>query len=396
MKYIVYLTTNIINGKIYVGVHRTENPDIFDGYLGDGVMTNMPKTYKCCKTAFHCAVTKYGPSNFKRKTLRVFDTMQDALDLEAWIVTRDFIARTDVYNIALGGGIPPRLNKHIYQYNLKGYLIKEWDSIKAITDYYKVNKDRIRMCINDKRSFEASYWSEIKYIQLDTKEYRPSARGSIKQYTTDGIFLKSFKNTTEAAKALDIDRNKITNAIYGKYAIDGYWFLKENETIESYLDGSIKKEKPIYCYNNNGEFYKSYNSFKDIKKEFKFNKPNLKRAIKNNELLYDYYWSHFKYDNILIENPEIDIKKPKKIYQYTLEGDFVKEWDSINECKKNFLQFYKYYQVKEYTVINLNLLLISQRYSPTLLVITDNNNAIQAMASFLRWKDLQANMLLLN
>lgn len=119
MKYIVYLTTNIINGKIYVGVHRTENPDIFDGYLGDGVMTNMPKTYKCCKTAFHCAVTKYGPSNFKRKTLRVFDTMQDALDLEAWIVTRDFIARTDVYNIALGGGIPPRLNKHIYQYNLK-------------------------------------------------------------------------------------------------------------------------------------------------------------------------------------------------------------------------------------------------------------------------------------
>lgn len=336
MKYIVYLTTNIINGKIYVGVHGTENPDIFDGYLGDGVMTNMPKTYKCCKTAFHCAVTKYGPSNFKRKTLRVFDTMQDALDLEAWIVTRDFIARTDVYNIALGGGIPPRLNKHIYQYDLKGYLIKEWDSIKAITDYYKVNKDRIRMCINDKRSFEASYWSEIKYIQLDIKEYRPSARGSIKQYTTDGIFLKSFKNTTEAAKALDIDRNKITNAIYGKYAIDGYWFLKENETIESYLDGSIKKEKPIYCYNNNGEFYKSYNSFKDIKKEFKFNKPNLKRAIKNNELLYDYYWSHFKYNNILIENPEIDIKKPKKVYQYTLEGDFVKEWDSISECKKEF------------------------------------------------------------
>ena len=38
---------------------------------------------------------------------------------------------------------------------------------------------------------------------------------------------------------------------------------------------AIKKEKPIYCYNNNGEFYKSYNSFKDIKKEFKFNKPNI-------------------------------------------------------------------------------------------------------------------------
>lgn len=37
MKYIVYLTTNLVNRKIYVGVHKTENPDIFDGYLGNGL-----------------------------------------------------------------------------------------------------------------------------------------------------------------------------------------------------------------------------------------------------------------------------------------------------------------------------------------------------------------------
>ena len=45
MKYIVYLTKNLkscINGnyRIYIGVHKTEDPSIFDGYLGDGCYIN--------------------------------------------------------------------------------------------------------------------------------------------------------------------------------------------------------------------------------------------------------------------------------------------------------------------------------------------------------------------
>ena len=45
MNYIVYKTTNKINGKIYVGVHRT-NPDIFDGYIGCGVSKKDKKKNK--------------------------------------------------------------------------------------------------------------------------------------------------------------------------------------------------------------------------------------------------------------------------------------------------------------------------------------------------------------
>lgn len=32
MKFIVYKTTCLVNGKIYIGVHQTEDPNIFDGY----------------------------------------------------------------------------------------------------------------------------------------------------------------------------------------------------------------------------------------------------------------------------------------------------------------------------------------------------------------------------
>lgn len=339
MKYIVYLTTNIVNNKIYIGVHETEDPEVWDYYLGCGVFSNKPKTYNNPKTPFQAAVLKYGPAKFKRKTLKIFDKLEDALDLEAWLVSQEFIERTDTYNITKGGSIPPRLNKNIYQYDLEGKYIKTWESIKEITDYFEVNKDRIRMIINDKRSFEASYWSEVYYDVLDTKEYRPSARGSIRQYTVDGILLKSFRNTTDAAQALDIDRRRITSAIYDKRQLLGYYFLKEGEKIEDYLSGRIKKEvnnKPIYCYDKTGNYLENYNNLNDLKAIKKYNKNDIKRAIKNRSLFKDYYWSYDKYKNIIEEDPEIMTTTPRKVYQYTLNNEFIREWNSISECKKEY------------------------------------------------------------
>ena len=51
-KYIVYQTINKINNKIYIGVHCTNNPDGFDGYIGCGVRITQPCTYMNPKTPF--------------------------------------------------------------------------------------------------------------------------------------------------------------------------------------------------------------------------------------------------------------------------------------------------------------------------------------------------------
>lgn len=88
--YLVYETTNVVNGKIYVGFHSTNNID--DGYIGSGKLLKR-------------AVEKYGPQNFTRRVLFDYKDQLDAENKEAEIVDEEFVKRKDTYNISLGGNV---------------------------------------------------------------------------------------------------------------------------------------------------------------------------------------------------------------------------------------------------------------------------------------------------
>lgn len=85
---IVYKTTNLINNKIYIGVHETDNLE--DGYLGTGRMITR-------------AIKKYGRKNFKREILFIFDRQDEAYEKEKELVTESFINNPNTYNLAMGG-----------------------------------------------------------------------------------------------------------------------------------------------------------------------------------------------------------------------------------------------------------------------------------------------------
>lgn len=76
MKYIVYITINLCNGKFYIGVHKT-NPDIFDGYIGNGIY--RASNVKPKINGFHAAVKKYGYNNFKRTTIQEFPDTEEGM-----------------------------------------------------------------------------------------------------------------------------------------------------------------------------------------------------------------------------------------------------------------------------------------------------------------------------
>lgn len=84
MFYTVYKITNRINGKIYIGCHKTDNLE--DGYMGSGKLIKR-------------AIKKYGLENFTKEYIKCFDNAEDMFAYEKETV---FIGEAS-YNLKNGG-----------------------------------------------------------------------------------------------------------------------------------------------------------------------------------------------------------------------------------------------------------------------------------------------------
>lgn len=101
--YTVYKVTNLINGKYYIGKHKTNDPN--DQYMGSGKLIKS-------------AVAKYGIENFIKEILYVFDNEKQMNLTERILVVPD---NETNYNLLPGGqgGFEYILNNG-YHYNSKG------------------------------------------------------------------------------------------------------------------------------------------------------------------------------------------------------------------------------------------------------------------------------------
>jgi hypothetical protein len=86
--FIIYKTTNTLDGKHYIGAHQTNNLD--DGYMGSGKHLQR-------------AIKKYSKEHFTVEILHNFDDKELMFAKEREIVNEHFVNNANTYNLKIGG-----------------------------------------------------------------------------------------------------------------------------------------------------------------------------------------------------------------------------------------------------------------------------------------------------
>lgn len=300
MKWIVYCTTCTENGKIYIGVHKTENPEVFDGYIGNGLKVGWE--IKNPHTAFQYAIKKYGYGKFKRNTLYVFDSEELAYAKEAEIVDLNFVKRRDNYNSCLGGIHSGIVCDSLYQYDFEGNLIKEWNSVGEAVKYYGCNSNRFNMAIKDKRSAFNSYWSKTKFDRLPLEFYTKSKHSEIYVYDEQGNLFNIYNSVSEIVEKLGFTKSSVEDACSHKHPLKGLYFISDNTNIINLIKTRTMiynlSDKSVSKYKNK-ILIRTYSSLNQAAKENNLTTNQIKKEIANKTGNWAYGYKE-TYDETLI------------------------------------------------------------------------------------------------
>lgn len=147
-QYYIYLTTNLINNKKYIGEHFGE---LDDNYLGSGYLLNK-------------AINKYGVENFKKEILYISKDQEENFAKE-----KEFI---ELYNACLDDNF-----YNIHEGGSGGNTTKGWsedrrkEHSKKISEMYKGEKNpRYGVHLSQETKDKISKNRDTSYMQ--TEQYR--------------------------------------------------------------------------------------------------------------------------------------------------------------------------------------------------------------------------------
>lgn len=277
----IYITTNHINGKQYIGQKKYDKSNKWKKYLGSGI-------------ALKRAIEKYGESNFSKEIIEECQTKEILDDREKyWINYYNAVDSDDFYNIASGGdggntivGYSEEQMEQYKEYKRKlhkevapkGELcaaskltekqvleiierLKKNDFNLDIANDYKVSPGTIDDIRNHK-----TWKSLTENIIFDDISSRKRPRGTkpVVQYSEDGKYIATYKSARDVQRELGISYKLVSAVCNGtKRIAHGFIWRFEGDSFEKYNTENSHLVK-VDQYDKNGIFIKTWNSTKEV------------------------------------------------------------------------------------------------------------------------------------
>lgn len=267
--------------------HTTPNDKVYIGITSRKPQSRWRENGKGYKNQlFWKAIEKYGWENIKHEIIKENLTEQEAKLLEIELIKQYNSANSDYgYNLTIGGDCtnPETNQKTVYQYDMNGNFIKEWSSLTlasltlGLLDLSKISA----CCLNKSKSYGGYIW---KYEKSDKVKSVDTKNKNVYQYDLYGNYIRKWDSTMDIKRQLGFDNSGISKCC-----------LKKCRSVNGY----------IWSYN------KFTNEEIQTIKEKQENKDTKRKNKEKNRT-----------------------KEKRYIYQYALDGSFIRIWKSAGEIER--------------------------------------------------------------
>lgn len=345
LKYIVYVTINLTNDDFYIGVHQTDNPYEFDGYLGCGTYIksdNVNVTNPNGSTKFQQELQKYGATSFKRYTIGIYDTEEEAYKVEQLLVSSELLRHPNICNTKSGGSTVSSCKIPVYKYDEHGGYLKAYESLADAAAAHNVTSTAINNAIKYQYKSADFYWSYQQVEKLRLKETNhPGKYKTIYEYDLDGNLINEYNGTQPISIKYNLSNSVITRAIRAKYKVLGKYYYS-NIKYDKFVAQKPERHRgePVYLYNLDGTFAMEFKNASECRKYFgDTNESTFTNCRRVHRCYHDYIISMEKVDRL----PEYTkINKRMEIDQYDLNGNFIKHYESIQQAVNEWGQGVKH------------------------------------------------------
>ena len=298
-KWCVYVHTNKINGKKYIG-QTSRKPEARWGNNGNGYKNKTPHFYN--------AIEKWGWNNFDHKIVTSNLTHEEANQMEKDLIKLYNTTNRDYgYNHSKGGtGGNNKSIRPIKKYDLDGNFIKYYESASEAAKDIGCDRSRITHCCKSRLTYKGFMY---RYADdaVDGK-YIDKRKVPILQYDTEGNFIQKYDSCADAARNINGCKSTIHKAAKAsvKHYAYGYLWFDANISKEE-IDLLVKEavaltmqqsQRTVYQYDLDYNLINEFPSITNAAANTECSHDSIYRNCHNYiKSIYGYIFSFIKYEN---------------------------------------------------------------------------------------------------